>query len=90
MQPITGDTRWNLINNNEIPRYHHLDRYDDYNIPDLIIDFKHYYTVQRMRLYEEVSQTYLATVNELFRESLSQRFAQYLSRIGLPDLSREL
>lgn len=77
--------RWNLIKRNNNCRYHFLPEKPDYNIPDLVIDFKHYYTIPRDTVYENINPTdYLGTINELFRESLSQRFAYYLSRIGLP------
>jgi len=33
------------------------------------------------------SKNFVCRVSELFREDLSQRFAAYLARIGLPDLA---
>jgi hypothetical protein len=36
------------------------------------------------------AEHYLATFNKLFRESLSQRFSNYLSRIGLPELKQRM
>ena len=32
-------------------------------------------------------EMYLATISELFREELSRRFTNYLSRIALPEVS---
>lgn len=53
-------------------------------IPELVIDFKHYYTIPTEEMYEAYKENYLASVEPLYREDLSQRFANYLSRIGLP------
>lgn len=84
MQKIDSNTQWNFIKNNQNPRYHFLRKDVDLQIPDLVIDFKHYYTVPRDILYDTIKDHYLGTISELFREFLSQRFAFYLSRIGLP------
>jgi hypothetical protein len=69
------------------PRFHYLKGDPEYQAENLIIDFKHYFTVPRNEFYRVYNETYLVSLNELFREYLSQRFAHYLSRIGLPDLS---
>ena len=79
--------RWNSIKTKQKPRYHYLEGDIDLQVPNLVIDFKHYFTIPRDQLYNATEDHYLATVNELFRESLSQRFAYYLSRIGLPELT---
>lgn len=84
MQKIDSSTQWNFIKNNQNPRYHFLRKDVELQIPDLVIDFKHYYTVPRDILYDTIKDHYLGTISELFREFLSQRFAFYLSRIGLP------
>ncbi len=85
MEVINSDNWKRLIQNNQA-RYHYLGRHEDFQIPELIIDFKHYMTVPRDILYREKFEScYLATIEILFRDSLSGRFAQYLSRIGLPD-----
>ncbi len=76
--------KWKVIKNNDNPRYHYLDEYLNFQIPELAIDFKHYYSIPRDLLYSDIKEHYLASLNELFRESLSQRFAYYLSRVGLP------
>ena len=89
MEKINSRTRWNLIKLNEIPRYHHLKRDKQLQVPDLVIDFKHFFTIQRDFVYEVRKRHYLATIDELFREELSQRFAYYLSRIGLPKINNE-
>jgi len=84
MQKINSNTQWNNIKNNQNPRYHFLKKDIELQIPELIIDFKHYYTIPRDILYVEIEKHYLGSISELFREFLSQRFAFYLSRIGLP------
>jgi hypothetical protein len=80
--------RWDIIIKNQNARYHYLKGEQDLQIPNCVIDFKHYYTILRDILYYDVKSHYIATVNELFRESLSQRFGYYLSRIGLPILEK--
>ena len=77
---------WQKIVKNSDYRYHFLPSCPDYQVPDLLIDFKAYYTLAFDYFLERYHKHYLVTVNELFRESLSQRFAYYLSRIGLPEL----
>lgn len=68
-------------------RFHYLDAQQNMGVTELVIDFKHYYTISRDVLYYTYEEKYLASLNQLFREYLSQRFSYYLSRIGLPDLS---
>lgn len=77
---------WRLLKGNRDPRYHFLPRNQEHQIPDLVLDFKAYYTLSFEYLASKHKDRYLATVNELFRERLSQRFANYLNRIGLPVL----
>jgi hypothetical protein len=81
--------KWNDVKNNDAPRYHFLSNDDNLQIPNLVLDFKHYYTIPREILYQKKDEHYLATINLIFRENLSQRFAFYLSRIGLPVFENE-
>ena len=74
------------LRNNENPRYHFLEFDDNIPIVNSVIDFKHYFTVNITKLQEHKDKHYICTVSELFRERISQRFANYLSRIGLPDM----
>lgn len=83
MESYNSD-RWYPIKTNLNPRYHFLKKQLDMQIQDLVIDFKQYYTIPRNTIYRKYDDKYIGTLNELFRESLSQRFAFYLSRIGLP------
>lgn len=85
---------WNSKNFKQIKdqnkdRFHFLDQDQELQIPELVVDFKHYYALPRDTLYGMYGEHYLATINQLFREFLSQRFANYLSRIGLPVIHDE-
>lgn len=66
-------------------RFHYLEGNQNMQVAELIIDFKHYYTVPRDFLYKIYNDKYLTSLNQLYREHLSHRFVYYLSRIGLPD-----
>lgn len=71
--------------NDEQKRFHYLQGDREKGIPELVIDFKHFYTVPRDVLYDKRKVLYVATISELYREELSQRFSNFLARIGLPD-----
>lgn len=79
---------WRPVKQNHDYRYHYLTEYPDYQLPSLVADFKHYFTVPRDVLYETYKQKehYVASLETLFREDLSIRFTQYLARIGLPEI----
>ncbi len=83
------NTSWKQVKQNSDPRYHYLQRFlvDDIVIPELVLDFKHYYSVPRDLFYLRKDEAeYLARLNVPFRELVSQRFAYFLSRVGLPEL----
>ncbi len=82
--------RWKIIENNNNVRYHFLKGNSTRGIPDLVLDFKQYYTIPTSKIYELDKEHYVASLKPLFRENLSQRFAFYLSRIGLPPLKTEV
>jgi len=88
-----GDWKMRVIYKKEIEkikkndsekRYHYLESNNELSIPELVVDFKCFFTIPRDLIYSHKKQGYVASLNELFREELSQRFANYLSRIGLP------
>lgn len=83
MQYLNSDM-WNLVKINQNSRYHFLEEYPDYQIPNLVIDFKRHYTLPTHYIYSIFKESYVGSLNELYRERLSQRFFNYLSRIGLP------
>lgn len=89
MQKFNSD-RFKPLKQNSNNRYHFLHSDGKFHVPELIIDFKHVYSVARDIAYSSsFSKGYLATIAQLFRENLSARFCHYLSRIGLPETITE-
>jgi len=87
MERINSEA-WGRIKQNNLARYHYLESHQDFQIPELVVDFKHYVTVPREVIYREQFNTcYVATIEIMYRDHLSSRFAHYLSRIGLPNLT---
>ena len=84
-----GSDQWNLVKHNRDYRYHYFTGLLDYQVPELVADFKHYFTIPRETIYNHYRNVkqYVASLSELFRENLSIRFAQYLARIGLPEFT---
>lgn len=80
--PAKTDHR-NLIQN-QTPRYHFLEEDSKAGLPRFVIDFKHYFSISIEYLLRVKDQNFECTIDALYRERLSQRFANYLSRIGLP------
>ena len=85
-QQRINSEKFKEIKQNNNPRYHYLTGNNDFELANLVIDFKLYYTIPYNDLKQKYDKSYIATLNELFREHLSQRFSNYLSRIGLPDI----
>lgn len=83
MASRSGDL-WKTIIRNGDKRFHYFDKDIKNEMPALIADFKYYYTIPRDDLYRNADKNYKVSISSLFRESLSQRFAYFLSRIGLP------
>lgn len=82
-----GSDQWKRIKQHNEYRYHFLPEDPDNQLPELVVDFKHFFTVRREVLYrDEVRQGYVCSLDDLFREHLSSRFAHYLSRVGLPEI----
>ena len=73
------------LKQNQTPRYHYIEFPEEVEIVNSVIDFKHYFTINRNYFYEIKDQNFVCRLAELYREDLSFRFANYLSRIGLPD-----
>lgn len=82
----SGGAKEKLINNDEFKRYHYLHDDIDLKIPSFVIDFKLFNTLPRDLLYSLDRENYIWTVEELFRESLIQRFTNFIWRIPLPEL----
>ena len=72
------------LKQNETPRYHFLEFDDTVPIVNSVIDFKHYFTVNVVELENQKSNDFICNISDLFREDISQRFSNYLARIGLP------
>lgn len=77
------DTSTRKIMNNEDPRYHYLCFDNECGLPEMIVDFKHFFTVSTDYLYKNLDKRVRA-IDALYREKISQRFAYFISRIGLP------
>lgn len=74
-----------FLKNNERPRYHYLEFPAETLIVPSVIDFKHYFSANLLYLIQLKKTSYVCTVAELFREDITQRFSNFLSRIGLPE-----
>lgn len=81
--PAKTPARILMQNNN--PRYHYLEFDESIPIVKSIIDFKHFFTVDISTLYSLKKANYICSIDVPYRERISQRFANFLSRIGLPD-----
>jgi len=79
---LTTDAK-NLFQN-DTPRYHYLEFKRDLDMVPSVIDFKHYFSLNLNYLYEIRKTNFVFKISELYREDISQRFASFLSRIGLP------
>jgi hypothetical protein len=82
-KPSKSDNKF--LRNNQNPRYHYLEFPDTIPIVNSVIDFKHYFTVNNLYLRKKKETNYIGKVADLYREQISLRFANYLSRIGLPN-----
>jgi len=80
-----GKTPGNFLMTNQNPRCHYVEFPKQVNIVPSVIDFKHYFSVHVSYLQELKKGNFICTVSELYREDISQRFASFLSRIGLPN-----
>lgn len=78
-------SNWQSIEKNNNPRYHFLSDSEEEGLPNLIIDFKIFYTLPYDYIFFKYTDVYTCSLSELFRESLSQRFFSYHSRVGLPN-----
>lgn len=83
-----SDTKTKLIMDNEIPRFHYL-KFPERDMPELIVDFRHFFTINRDDLYANLDRRF-CSLDDLFKEKLSQRFSYFISRIGLPEESLKI
>lgn len=82
-------SRCEMIMKNENKRYHFIRFPASFPIVDSVIDFKHYFSVTVEYLQNNYDKLYVCSISPLFRELISQRFSNFLSRIGLPDPEEE-
>jgi hypothetical protein len=77
------------IKANKHIRYHFLPSEPGLQEQNLVVDFKHYFSIQRDQFYELAKRRgkfeYVCSIAVLYREALSKRFGDYLSRIGFPN-----
>lgn len=75
-----------LITDNQVNRFHYLG-FDnsDIDLPPSIVDFKNYFSVGVNYLKNDKKDDFVCRLEPLYRELLTQRFSNYLSRIGLPN-----
>ena len=74
-----------FLETNRNPRYHYLEFPPEANMPPSVIDFKHYFSVTAEYLEMLKKENFICRIGSLYREAIFQRFAYFLSRIGLPD-----
>ena len=86
MQEFDRGGKNKITKNDEYARFHYLPSDASAGTPALVIDFKHFFTIPREIVYKKRIQIYVTSLSELFREDISQRFSNFLSRIGLPEL----
>jgi len=84
MESIPRKTPGKFLKQNERCRYHYLEFPEDTPIVPAIIDFKHYFSININQLLSCRKEHFVCRMSELYREDLSLRFANFLSRIGLP------
>lgn len=75
---------FSTIKKNQNPRYHYLDFEGSIEIPASVIDFKHFFSVNSNYLRISKQSNLAYTLPTPYREDISQRFASFLARIGLP------
>jgi len=88
MQIFGSSTQETNLCNNEIPRYHYLDISTEVPVTPSVIDFKHYFSVHVDYLRGKTKDL-VCRISPLFRDDISDRFASYLARIGLPKQWKE-
>lgn len=85
MEPISkAKTPGTTLMQNERPRYHYIDFPSEIPLVASVADFKHYFSVHVSYLERVRKTNFVCRLSDLFREDVSQRFAAYLARIGLP------
>lgn len=79
-----GGEPWKKIKQNKDERFHIIDSGDQAALQPIIIDFKWQFTFPREYVYS-MADNKVATLAIPYREQLSHRYANFVSRIALPD-----
>ena len=91
MQKIErGGTTGRYLIQNQNPRYHYIKFPNNVDIVDSIIDFKHYFSVNVEYLKSIKKESFICRISDLFKEDISFRFANFLSRVGLPEIKEKV
>lgn len=77
-------TEYKSLIDNCNPRYHYFSFKEDAELPPMVSDFKHFFCVDIDYLNSCRQNKFVCKIKELYRESVTQRFSHFLSRIGLP------
>lgn len=82
---ICSSKKMEKIKDNDIHnRFHYLPKLEG-RLPELIVDFKRFYTIPLGIFDGNLEKFYITSIKDLYRERLSQRFTNYLGRIALPN-----
>jgi hypothetical protein len=76
------------LKTNQLARYHYFEFDSSAALPSSVVDFKHYFSVSLAWLESNLGNC-VCGVGPLYRESVSQRFSNYLSRIALPEPAQQ-
>lgn len=85
MTPIDKkSTQGKNLRQNETPRFHYIEFAADVPVVPSVIDFKHYFSCNVEYLRGHKEKHFVCRLGDLYREDVSQRYSNFLSRIGLP------
>jgi hypothetical protein len=85
LKKLDSKTEQQNMRNNAHPRYHHLQFGEDIPLADSFVDFKHYFTASPAHLRDRKRNGFVCRLAVPHREALSNRFAAWTSRVGLPE-----
>ena len=95
-RPVINSAVWGSIKSNHHERYQFLEKVPPHQdlsvmgLPELVVDFKRYFTLPRDDVYRQITPgsaqgaSRRCRIMTPYREHLQSRFANHLSRIGLP------
>ena len=94
-----GSKEWKQVKQNQIERFHYINtipaQYDLAltGIPDIVIDFKRYFTLPPSEVTRQcqaagpIRANRRCRLNDLWREDMQRRAMSFMQRVGLPDPS---